>query len=373
MPSMRVGKGESLPPKGDPALKGLTEEEFNKIFSEVGEPRDVKVLYYVLPLRRRTSAQVLATVQNMVLRLKSQGLPLQRVHSDRARELRTEPLKRWLLQHGALSTYTEGQRPQQNGRAEAAVKQLKNDVRLLLASTGLPRTCWSTAGVYAAAAQRSRVLGMDAPPLPYGAKIHLRSKTYGKNQNPGSWDLRWRSGFYMGPSLDVQGGHVVRFEDGTYTTTRHVRSGLIDSDKLVDLGQYEAVIPVPAKRYRRKTTIEDEPEDPEEEVVGPYDPNHPAEHYAIGLLDEDVLTPDQLETLVHLLPTTSPVPRRFGEQDQEKKLWTVGAFVHGGVVGVKKATTTFPMSTRVFTKYINQIAPGFQFNALAVNVDILTQ
>ena len=94
-------------------LKGLTEEEFNKIFSEVGEPRDVKVLYYVLPLRRRTSAQVLATVQNMVLRLKSQGLPLQRVHSDRARELRTEPLKRWLLQHGALSTYTEGQRPQQ--------------------------------------------------------------------------------------------------------------------------------------------------------------------------------------------------------------------------------------------------------------------
>ena len=104
------------PPKGDPALKGLTEEEeFNKIFSEVGEPRDVKVLYYVLPLRRRTSAQVLATVQNMVLRLKSQGLLLQRVHSDRARELRTEPLKRWLLQHGALSTYTEGQRPQQNG------------------------------------------------------------------------------------------------------------------------------------------------------------------------------------------------------------------------------------------------------------------
>ena len=101
---------------------------------------------------------------------------------------------------------------------------------------------------------------------------------------------------------------MVRFEDGTCTTTRHVRSGLIDSDMLVDLGQYEAVIPVTAKRYRRKTTIEDEPEDPEEKVVGPYDPNHPAEHYAIGFLDEDVLTPDQLETLVHLLPTTSPGP-----------------------------------------------------------------
>ncbi|CAE7801443.1 unnamed protein product [Symbiodinium sp. CCMP2592] len=228
-------------------------------------------------------------------------------------------------------------------------------------------------GVYAAAAQRARVLGVDAPPLPYGAKIHLRSKTYGKNQDPGSWDLRWRSGFYMGPSLDVQGGHVVRFEDGTYTTTKHVRPGLIDSDRIVDLGMYEAVIPVPARRYRRKTTLDEEPVDPEEEMVGPYDPNHPAEHYAMGLLDEDVLVPDQLETLVHLLPTTAPVPRRFGEQNEEKKLWTAGAFVHGGVLGVKRATTTFPMSTRVFTKYIKQIAPGFAFNAVAVNVDILTQ
>ena len=142
------------------------------------------MLYFALPLRRRTSSQVLATVQSMVLRMKSQGLQIQRVHSDGARELRTEPLKRWMLQHGILSTYTEGQAPQQNGRAEAAVKWLKNEVRLLLSSTGLPRSCWATAGGHATAVQRSKVLGNNsgAPLLPYGTKIHLRSKNYGKNQ-----------------------------------------------------------------------------------------------------------------------------------------------------------------------------------------------
>ena len=222
-------------------------------------------------------------------------------------------------------------------------------MRLLLSSTGLPRSCWATAGVHATAVQRSKVLGESgAPLLPYGTKIHLRSKNYGKNQNPGSWDLRWKAGVYVGPSLDVQGGHVVRFEDGSYTTTKHVRPNLVDANQIVDLGQYEAVVPVPTKRCRRKTTLDDEPVDPDEEVVEPYDPNHPAEHYAMGLLDEESLIPDQLETLVHLLPSTSKVRRRFGEFEQEKKLWSAGAFVHGGVLGVRRATATFPISTMVF-------------------------
>ena len=193
------------------------------------------------------------------------------------------------------------------------------------------------------------------------------------DQNPGSWDLRWKPGTYMGPSLDVLGGHVIRLDDGSYTTTKHVRPNLVDPNKLVDFGHYEAVIPVPTKRYRRKTDVEAEQMDSDEEVVPPYDPNHPAEHYAMGLLEEEVLIPDQLETLVHLLPPTAQVPRRFGEQGSEKKLWSAGAFVHGGVLGVKKATTSFPMSTMVFNKYVNQISPGFKFNAIAVNVDILTK
>ena len=138
-------------------------------------------------------------------------------------------------------------------------------------------------------------------------------------------------------------------------------------------GQYEAVIPVPTKRYRRKTDVEANQMDSDEEVVPPYDLNHPAEHYAMGLLEEEVLIPDQLETLVHLLPSTAQVPRRFGEQDSEKKLSSAGAFVHGAVLGIKKATTSFPMSTMVFNKNVNQISPGFKFNAIAVNVDILTK
>ncbi|CAE7797862.1 RE1, partial [Symbiodinium necroappetens] len=112
----------------------------------------------------------------------------------------------------------------------------------------------------------------------------------------------------------------------------------------------------------------------EEENVGPYDPEHAAEQYAAGLLEEDELVQDQIiEILVHLLPSVTEIPKRFGEQETDCKIWAAGAFVHGGVVGVKRATTTFPLSTKVIVKYVKQIAPDLKFNAIAVNVNVKTQ
>ena len=56
------------PPKGDDSLRGLTEEEYAKVFSELNKPLETKTLYFTLPLRRRTSSHVLAVVQSMFLR-----------------------------------------------------------------------------------------------------------------------------------------------------------------------------------------------------------------------------------------------------------------------------------------------------------------
>ena len=90
-------------------LRGLSQEEFNRIFDEVGPELDYSTVYVVRPLTTRTSSEVTTAVQELVLKLRAEGLHISRVHSDRARELRVEPLRKWLLERGVLSTYTEGQ------------------------------------------------------------------------------------------------------------------------------------------------------------------------------------------------------------------------------------------------------------------------
>ena len=350
-------------------LKGLTQEEFERIFHEVGEEFDMDTFYISRPLRSRTSAEVHAAVQEVFLTLRAEGLHVARVHADRARELRTVPLRRWLLQRGTVSTYTEGQAPQANGRAENAVKWVKAQTKKLLMATSLPRSCWAMASVYATWARRETQLGRGHNVLPFGTPAHVRSKVYGAGGRH-DLDSRWRAGVYVGPSLDVRGGHVVRFEDGQFMTSAHLRPHLVDSDKLVDLGNYEAIVLPPTRRIRTKSSLEVAGDaDPMDMDVGEHDPEHAAEQYALGLLKEEHLEPDQLEMLAYLLPASTVTPKRFGTVDGQK-VWASGAFIHGPFAGLKKSTTAFPFATRVFVKYIRQIAPKHEFNSLAVNINV---
>ena len=361
-----------LPTDGD-ELRGLSQEEFTRIFNEVGKELDYDTVYVVRPLRTRTASEVTAAAQELVLKLRSEGLHVSRVHSDRARELRVEPLRRWLLGKGILVTYTEGQAPQSNGRAEAAVKWTKSAVKRLLGASGLGKENWAAAANYAVQAQMDKVLKRSQLMLPFGTKVHVRSKVYGTG---GRYDLnsRWQAGIYVGPSLEVRGGHVIRLENGAYMTSTHLRPHLLEPDKIVELDEYEVSLPMPTRRLRAKVGARDldpvaEPEEPNFK----YDPEHPAECFAMRLLEEDVLTPDQCEILALMLPSSTTTPKRFGPQGDTQKVWSAGAFVHGGVVGVKRATGSFPASTRVFVKYVKQLQPDHKFNAVAVMVDVGAQ
>ena len=59
----------------------------------------------------------------------------------------------------------------------------------------------------------------------------------------------------MGPSEDVQHGHVVRFPDGTFVTSLHLKQNLVDADGLVDLVPREVEIPLPERRVRGKRRL----------------------------------------------------------------------------------------------------------------------
>ena len=270
-------------------------------------------------------------------------------------------------------TYTEGQAPQANGRAEAAVKWTKAAVKRLLAASGLGKENWAVAASYAVQDRFEKILKKSSSMLPFGTKVHVRSKVYGTG---GRYDLdsRWKAGTYVGPSLDVRGSHVIRFESGAYMTSTHLRPRLVEPDKFVELDEYEVLLPMPTKRLRSKVGARDlEPTPGPDELMMKYDPEHPAEQYALRLLDEDILTPDQCEVLALMLPSTSATPKRFGPQGETQKVWSAGAFVHGGIAGVRTATAAFPASTQVFVKYVKQLQPDHKFNAVAAMVDIGAQ
>ncbi|CAE7281567.1 GIP [Symbiodinium sp. CCMP2592] len=360
------------PAAGEEGVRGLSEEEFQRIFDEVGYEMDFQTVYVVRPLRSRTAAEVTAAVQETVLKMKAEGLYISRIHADRARELRVQSLRTWALQRGIFCTFTEGQAPQSNGRAEAAVKWVKGAVKRLLTATDLPKDTWAVAANYAVQDRMDRLLRKSPSMLPFGTKVHVRSKVYGTG---GKYDLdsRWKGGTYVGPSLDVRGGHLIRFENGAYMTSTHLRPHLVEPDKIIDLEEYEALLPVPTRRIKGKAGAREvEGELGDHEECFPHDPDHPAECYARRLLEEEdgALTADQLENLAIMLPSTAPTPKRFGPQKDTQKIWNAGAFVHGGIVGVKTATGSFPASTRAFVKYVKQLKPDHKFNAIAVTTDV---
>ena len=357
-----VRKRASVSNEDVSTVKGLSQEEFKRIYDEVGPELEFETVYVVRPLRTRTASEVTAAAQELVLKLRMEGLHVSRVHSDRARELRVEPLRRWLLERGVLSTYTEGQAPQANGRAEAAVKWIKTSVKKLLEASGLGKENWAMAANYAVQERLESVLRNSKAMLPFGTKVHVRSKVYGTG---GRYDLdsRWKAGSYVGPSLDVRGGHVIRFENGAYMTSCHLRPHLTEPDQIVDLEEYEVLLPVPTRRLRAKAGARDlMPTAEGDEPPMRYDPDHPAEQFALRLLEEETLTPDQCEILAMMLPATAETPKRFGPQSGSPKIWSSGAFVHGGIAGVKVATAAFPASTRVFVKYVKQLQPDHKFN-----------
>ena len=144
------GEAPRLSPEEELRLpKGMTKEEFEEVFSQVGGVDGYQVVYVMSPLRTRTTKDVLAAVQDVYLRLRAQGCPILRVHSDRARELRSDPLKRWLLSRGTYTTYTEGQSPQSNGRAESAVRYAKTQTKRLLKAGNFAPRLWPMALRYA--------------------------------------------------------------------------------------------------------------------------------------------------------------------------------------------------------------------------------
>ena len=88
---------------------------FEALYKEIGDTMEYQVLHFAVPLKSRRTAVVNDAIKNLYLQLRAEGLPVVRLHSDRARELQNRRLRSWLAHHDILATTGESQHPQSNG------------------------------------------------------------------------------------------------------------------------------------------------------------------------------------------------------------------------------------------------------------------
>eukprot|EP00435_Cladocopium_sp_Y103_P033382 s1981_g8.t1 len=185
----------------------------------------VKNLTFVEVLNSRSVKDVLPALARISARLHALGLPLLRIHCDRARELTSAPIRRWTLDRGIITTMTTGSSFKANGRVEAEVGVTKRAVRTLISAKLCPLDHWPLAarhiGERRLRCQLQRVGWPTSPMLQFGAKAFAPRK---------SWQERWRDArepvIIMGPdkfsSLTTTSYYVRSLQTGRFFYTDDV-------------------------------------------------------------------------------------------------------------------------------------------------------
>ena len=332
--------------------------EYNELVGEVGDVLNYQVLRFAVPMTSRRSAEVNSKMRELYLQIRAEGLEVVRCHSDRATELCNSRLRDWFCERGVLCTTGEAQTPQQNGRAEASVKFVKSHCRTLLTAARLPAECWPLAMSYATHKQRHDALGKGGDLPSFGAPVHVRTKVYGR---AGRYDVenKWRQGVYVGPSSDVQHGHCVRFPDGSFVTSLHLKDQLVDADGLVDLVPREIELPVPDRRVREKRRL----------AMSHVHPLSIQEEKAEIKARHMWRTKDfGVESILDLFELLKEIKNKrvSGRAATKGVSWTTGMFVHGGVAGLRENTRRLKWTAKCLVEAGKKLTGGNSFTAVGI-------
>ena len=137
-------------------------------------------LTLAVPLRSRHAPEVLRAVSSLYVRLRGLGLPIYRLHSDRAREFTGKLMRDWILSHDMEHTTTAADESAGNGRVESEIAHLKHHTKLLLTTARAPPTYWPMALRHASEYRLRKTLeqlGVPVPRLiPFGTEAIAKSK-----------------------------------------------------------------------------------------------------------------------------------------------------------------------------------------------------
>ena len=187
-----------------------------------------KTLTFVEVLESRHTKHVLPALARIHCRLRSLGLPVLRLHSDRARELIAAPIRRWTLDRGIIATMTSGDSFKSNGRAENEVNVTKKAIRAVLEPGEFSLEDWPLIARHIGERRLRHQLNQlgwpTGPLLRFGTKAFAVRKSW-KNRYE-DWRQVRESIVVLGPdphsSLSSPSYYVKSLEDGKFFYTDDV-------------------------------------------------------------------------------------------------------------------------------------------------------
>ena len=117
------------PENGGEASPEKTGDWVDEEISKCSRPLKLKHVTMVEPVQSRSTTVVLNALSQLVIRMKSYGINVNRLHSDRAKELIGRQTAVWCAKNGLRHTFGGGDDPANNGHVEAEINQLKRRTR----------------------------------------------------------------------------------------------------------------------------------------------------------------------------------------------------------------------------------------------------
>ena len=113
--------------------------QLHQEIEQLSAPLKVRHVTLMEPIMLRGVQHVMPVMGGIMTRMKYMGIWVNRIPSDRAKELLASKFRSWVANQNVLQSFTAGDGPQSNGNCEAEVNQLKRRTRLFVASRCIPR------------------------------------------------------------------------------------------------------------------------------------------------------------------------------------------------------------------------------------------
>ena len=153
---------------------------------ETSKDVTVRQLTFVHPVKSRAVKHLLPALSRLHARIRALGLPVYRIHSDRAREFSSAETQAWAAERSILTTMTSGSSFKANGRVEAEMGVIKKAIRTLISSGDCSLNQWPLAARHLGERRLRRQL--NALGWPVGRLLKFGAKAYALRK---SWQSRY--------------------------------------------------------------------------------------------------------------------------------------------------------------------------------------
>ncbi|CAJ1333938.1 unnamed protein product, partial [Effrenium voratum] len=203
--------------------EGASLEAEEPIIPEREEPGPLKTLYFTVPLRSKEKKEVLGGIQEIYIRLRREGMLVNRLHSDQGGKFMSRELAVWCRVRDIKKTLRSPDQKPENGRAEAAVGVLKSVMRRIFLMTGWSTSWWPCVARFASEARLAYDLHAERPKFTIGQEVLVPKRAWKQRAFEGTH----QKAIYLTPMYDVSNGHAVQvIEGGKVICVSKVVSGI---------------------------------------------------------------------------------------------------------------------------------------------------